>query len=158
MDIISRRSGQRPKDAKARSLVERNRGTIEKLADQISNVAYSASRRAAAEHAPKASGLIVSDLGAKRAGADPKPYLRVSPNAHVVVVDDETSRQMHLLGEIGRMDARPVFLLATCANGFFPDLDADLALRLAPLDRAPMGGARTDAALASEFPAPVGYA
>ncbi len=158
MDIISKRSGPRREDVAARSLLEKNRGTIEQLADQISNGAYSARKAAkAAPQAPQAQGLIVSDMGGPRKSAEPKPYVRISPNRRVVVVDYETSRQMHYLGELRRVDGRLCFQLATKTNGFFSSLEAELAAVLAPLDGAVMGGARTEAALAAEISGLLGY-
>ena len=47
VDIISKRSGPRAEDVRAKKLIEENRGAITRLADQFSNGAYSASRRAA---------------------------------------------------------------------------------------------------------------
>jgi len=157
-DINSRRPVAGRQDAEARSLIERNRGTIERLADQISGGGYSASRRAAAAPTePAAAGLIISDLGARRVAEEPKPYVRISPNRRVVVVDETTSRQMHHLGEIRRVEGRPTFVLATRANGFFSAVDADIAGRLAPLDGAPLQGERSEAALTGEIAALLGY-
>ncbi len=157
MDIISKRSGPRREDAQARSLIEKNRGTIEKLADQISNGQYSASRRAKPRAEPEPSGLIISDLKPPRQNDQPRPYVRVSPNHRVVVVDEETSRQMHYLGEVRRLDGVWKFVLATQANGFFSPLDPDIAERLASLDGVPMGGSRTDEVLASDISDLLGY-
>ncbi|MEO0819280.1 MAG: hypothetical protein AAF074_02540 [Pseudomonadota bacterium] len=152
VDIISKRSGPRAEDQRARALIEKNRATITKLADQFSNGAYSASREAAAAPAePQASGLIVSDLGAGRKAETPRPYIRISPNRRVVMVDMETNRQMHHLGEIRRVGGQPCFVLATKENGFFSPLDAALAERLAPLDGAALGRERSEAALAEEI-------
>lgn len=83
--------------------------------------------------------------------------MRVSPNRRVVVVDENTSRQMHYLGEIRRVDGTVRFVLATRANGFFSELDPDLAAALHTLDQAPMGGGRTDASLGAEIMALLGY-
>lgn len=161
VDIISKRSGPRREDVAARQMIDNNRTTIERIADQISNGGYSANKaRRAAPKEPEAAGLIVSDLGsASRRGFEPpKPYIRVSPNGRVVVVDDNTNLQMHFLGEIRRANGVVRFALATKENGFLAPLETELAERLAPLDGAQMGGARTDAALASEIRTLLGYA
>jgi hypothetical protein len=160
VDISKRPGSQRREDVAARALIERNRGAIERLADQISNGAYSA-RKAAARApaaAPAPSGLIVSDLGAAPRRSDaPRPYVRISPNRRVVVVDETTSRQMHHLGELRRVDGRLAFVLATRENGFFSPLDAALADRLAPLDGTALDAGRTEAGLAAELGALLGY-
>lgn len=157
LDFVPKRSGSRPEDQAARRLIEQNRGTIERLADQISNGAYSASKRTAKPAAPEASGLIVSDLRAPRLPDSARPYVRISPNRRVVVVDENTSRQMHHLGDLRRVNGRTAFVLATTANGFFSSLDAGLAERLAPLDGVALDADRTEEALAAEIGALLGY-
>lgn len=157
MDIFQRNSAQRPEDQAARRLIERNRGTIERLADQISNGAYSASRKAAQQPAPQASGKILSDLGGRRSSEVAKPYVRISPNRRVVVVDDNTSRQMHHLGDLRRVDGKMIFVLATAENGFFSPLTADMAERLSLLDGVALDAERTEATLAVEIGTRLGY-
>jgi hypothetical protein len=49
VDIFSRRDGPRPEDARIRRLIEDNRATIDRIADHISNGAYSA-RKARGRH------------------------------------------------------------------------------------------------------------
>lgn len=149
--IISRRDGPRREDVAARRLIDANRATIERLADQFSNGAYSARKAAAAAPSePQPEGLIIHAGGPAPAGP-PRPYVRVSPNKRVVVVDFETSRQMHHLGDIRRVDGAWRFVLATKANGYFQPAAAAVAERLGSLDGARMGGGRDDAALAAEI-------
>lgn len=152
VEIISKKSGPRREDAEARSLIEKNRGTITKLADQLSNGAYSASRQGR-QHPkePQASGLIMSDLGARRTSAEPEPYVRISVNRRVVVVDGATSRQMHHLGDLKRGAGGLRFVLATRENGYFTPVDAEIAERLAALDGADIGKERSEDALAAEI-------
>ena len=157
MDIVSKRSGPRREDVAAKRLIEQNRGTIERLADQISSGAYSARKNARKPEAPQPSGLITSDLAAPRRPDDPKPYVRISPNRRVVVVDETTSRQMHHLGELRRVDGRMTFVLATRENGFFSALDPDIAGRLAALDGSMLGDGRTEASLAGEIGTLLGH-
>ncbi len=155
---ISKRSGPRREDVEARKLIDSNRGTIEKIADQISNGAYSAQRKAAAAPSePRPSGVIIHHLSSAPKPVEPRPYIRVSPNRRVVVVDGETSRQMHHLGNIQRVDSTFRFMLATKANGFFAPVDDEIAEQLASLDGAAMGGERDDKALAAEITALLGY-
>lgn len=142
----------RPEDAKARDLIARNRGTIQRLADQLSNGAYSAAKRAAAAPTePAPAGLIMTHLGGPPPNDEPRPRVRISPNNRVVVIDEETSRQLYFLGELRRVDGVLQFVLATKANGFFAPLADDLANRLAGLDCTPLGPERSEAALAAEL-------
>lgn len=150
--LFSGRSEPRREDAAARQLIERNRDVIERLADQISNGAWSARKAAAATPAaePQPQGLIIRHGGVP-APAEPRPYVRVSPNGRVTQVDYETNRQMRHLGEVRRVDGVWRFVLATGANGFFSPLDEEAAARLADLDGARMGAGRDDARLAEEI-------
>jgi hypothetical protein len=159
VEIVSRRGGPRREDVEARRVIKSNWGTIERLADQISQGAYSASKQAARPAAdPAPEGKVICDMGAPRPAAEPAPYVRVSPNKRVVVVDYETGRQMHHVGDVRRRDGVWRFDLATRENGFFAPVDADVAARLASLDGVVMGGERDDAALAAEISALLGYA
>jgi hypothetical protein len=157
VDIVSKRSGPRKEDEAARRLIEQNRGTIERLADQLSNGAYSAGKAARNAPPPQASGLVMSDMKAPRKPDAARPYVRISPNRRVVVVDEATSRQMHHLGELRRIDGQTTFVLATRANGFFSALDAELAERLAALDRTTLGADRSEKDLSAEITALLGY-
>jgi hypothetical protein len=155
---ISKGSGPRREDRDARKLIQENRGTIERIADQISNGGYSASRKAAVTSSePQLSGRTLVHLGAAPKPAEPRPYVRISPNRRVVVLDLETCRQLHHLGNIKREEGVFRFRLATEANGFVGPVDQAIASRLAALDGAVMGGARDNAALAAEITALLGY-
>ena len=159
MHFVSRGDEPRREDLAARRLIDANRATIERLADRISNGAYSARKAAALQPAePQPEGLSIHVGGAPATAGEPRPYVRVSPNKRVVVVDHETSRQMHHLGDVRRVDGRWRFVAATRANGFFAPLDDETAARIAPLDGAPMGSGRDDAALAAELSELLGYA
>ena len=152
MDIFSKTSAPRREDKEARDLINRNSGTISRLADHLSNGAYSASRRAQnAPKTPKPDGLIISDLGAGRKTTDPEPYVRISPNRRVVIVDGATNRQMHHIGEIRVRNGVQTFLLATKENGFFSPLDPEIAHHLASLDGTIVGDDQTEEALSSRI-------
>lgn len=159
MHFLPRNTAPRREDQPARALIDNNRGVIERLADQLSNGAYSASRRAAAAPAaPQPEGLIISHGRHRATASAPKPYVRISPNRRVVLVDFETGRQMQHLGEIRRVEGVWRFVLATAANGFFLALASPLADDLAALDGAPMGDGRTDDILRAEIEAALGVA
>ncbi|MBC7142845.1 MAG: hypothetical protein H5U18_11945 [Rhodobacteraceae bacterium] len=132
MDIISKRSGPRPEDVKAKRHLQENWGTIAKLADVFSGGTYSAGRQRQPE--PKAEGLIIVDQAARRQPDDPEPYLRISMNGRVVLADLGTGRQLHFLGQLKRIDGAVRFVIATAANGFFTPLDAEIHDKIADLE------------------------
>jgi len=139
VDIISKRSGPRPEDERARRLIEANRPTIEKLADRLTDGAWSASRRP--KPAPQAQGLIIHTARASAQTEPARPFVRVAVNGRVSMVDANTGRQMHHLGELRRRDGRETFRLATRENGFFSPVDPEIAAPLADLDGAALEGA-----------------
>ncbi|MEL6196292.1 MAG: hypothetical protein AAFT19_00460 [Pseudomonadota bacterium] len=156
-DFFSKRPAPWAGDPRAKALIENNKATITRLADRISNGAYSAAqRRAAAPREPQAKGLIFSDLGAGKAVTEARPYVRISPNRRVVVVDLETNRQMHFLGELRVVDGQRCFVLATAANGFFSPVDGEIAAALAGLDGAVLGPALGEEGLAAKIGAQLG--
>jgi hypothetical protein len=132
VEIISKRSGPRPEDERARRLIEANRPTIEKLADRLTGGAWSARRQP--RPGPQADGLIIHTARASTPTAPPRPFVRVAVNGRVSVVDTDTGRQMHHLGEVRRVAGGERFRLATRENGFFSPVDAEIAAALADLD------------------------
>lgn len=132
MDIISKQSGPRREDAEAKAHVQKNWGTIERLADQISGGSYSANKNRKKE-APKASGLIIVDQAPRRAMDDPEPYLRISTNGRVVIADKNSARQMHFLGQLKRQNGVERFVIATAENGFVSPLDPEIHAKIADL-------------------------
>lgn len=126
-----------------RRIMERDRGTITKIADHLTGGGYSA-RRAAPASKPT---LIDPHTKASRRPSpeEARPYVRVSLNGRVVLVDLDTSRQLAFLGEVRAREGREVFVLATAAHGFRDPLDEETAARLAELDGTTLarrGGAR----------------
>jgi hypothetical protein len=133
IDIVSKRTGPRPEDERARRLIEANRPTIEKLADRLTNGAWSA-RKQPAPTTPEPQGLIIHTARATARTAPARPFVRVAVNGRVSVVDLDTGVQMHHLGDVRRQDGRSRFRLATRANGFFSPVDPEIAAALADLD------------------------
>lgn len=150
VDIISKRDGPRLEDVKARRVLRENAGTIRKLADQLSNGGYSKMQadQARRRETPKPDGLIIHDLKAPVSTDVPEPYVKVSVNNRVVLVDRSTGRQMQMLGEIRGNFLSKRFVLATADNGFFSPLDAEVHAALAHLDGAEITGDFTDRDLA----------
>ncbi len=130
--IISKREGPRREDVKAKRLIQENWGTIEKLADRISGGAYSASKVKQTE--PQPQGLIINIPSSGGHAGDPDPHLRISNNGRVIVMDVNTGRQLHFLGQIARRDGGTLFVLAIPENGFVSPVDDAIRDRIADLD------------------------
>ena len=149
VEIISKRDGPRREDAALRRLLSENRTTITRLADQFSAGAYSASKVAKPKPQPK--GLIFHDMSAGAPSEEPLARIRVSLNGRVIIVDENTSRQLHHLGQITTRDGGEVFVLATSENGFFAPLDEPIATLLAGLDNQTLSGDHTEEWLVAEI-------
>ncbi len=147
VDIVSKRSGPRPEDERARRLIEANRPTIEKLADRLTNGGWSASRRPKTE--PQPQGLVIHTARASTRVDEPRPFVRVAVNGRVSVVDTDTGRQLHHLGDLRRRDGQESFRLATRENGFFSPVDPEIAEALADLDGVALDGAGAERRLAA---------
>lgn len=142
IDIVSKRGGPRPEDERARRLIEANRPTIEKLADRLTNGAWSASRRP--KPAPEPEGLVIHTARAAARAEPARPFVRVAVNGRVSLVDLDTGRQIHHLGDLRRSDGRERFRLATRENGFFSPVDPEIAAALADLDGHALDGAEAE--------------
>ena len=94
-----------------------------------------------------------------RAGGqtEARPYVRISPNNRVVVVDEETGRQMHFVGELRRVEGRRRFALATRENRFFSPVEGGIAAALTDLDGREVAGTMAERALADEIAARLGF-
>jgi hypothetical protein len=133
LDIISKKSGPRAEDQQAKQHLQRNWGTIEKLADTLSGGKYSADKARKAAAPPQAQGLIIVDQARPRLADDPVPYLRISTNGRVVIADNSSGIQMHFLGQLKRINGEVRFVVATKENGFFTPLDPHLCEKIADL-------------------------
>ena len=99
VDIISKKSGPRREDVVAKRLINENRATITKLADQLSGGKYSARHQRPAP--PKPDGLILHDMGSSTVDeTDYDPYVRITRNGRVVLVDGGSNTPLHHLGEL----------------------------------------------------------
>lgn len=151
VDIFSKRDGPRLEDVKAKRLLSENAGTIRKLADQISNGGFSQMRadQARRREEPKPDGLIIHDLKARVASDVAEPYIKISLNNRVVLVDKTTGRQLQMLGEIRGNFLSKQFVLATKKNGFLSPLNDDMHAAIAHLDGQDMTGEFTEEQLAN---------
>lgn len=150
VDIISKRDGPRREDAYVRQLVEQNRATITRIADHLSGGSYSAGR--APRPVPQqAESRIIHAYSSARPIGDVEARVRISLNRRVVVVDDNTGRQLHHLGELRRREGKDVFVLATAANGFFSPVDDGIGAALLELDGKPLGQGYGEDELAADI-------
>jgi len=132
VDIISKRDGPRREDVAARHLLKENRGTIHKMMDHLTGGQLQS--QAQKPKAPEAEGLIIHTGRVIDQRDHERPYVRVSVNGRVVVADQETSRQLHFLGEIRGPRRARHFVLATEQNGFYARIEEELGRELADLD------------------------
>ncbi len=159
--IISKQSGPRREDVALRRMIDGNRPTIERLADQISHGQYSAGKRARAAARKRAEEAAAAGGGMSKAARRPsaetaKPYLNISLNGRVVIVDFETGRQMHFLGTLAAPQGMRMFLLATAENGFGASLEPELAGKLQALNRRVIDDAFDEDRLEAEIASALG--
>ncbi len=151
MDIHTKHSGPRAEDRQAKEHLQRNWGTIEKLADTLSGGKYSADKARKAAPPPQARGTIFVDQSRPRASDAPQPYLRISVNGRVVVADMNSGVQLHFLGQMRRVNGEVRFVIATAGNGFFTPLDAELHGRIADLADRCIGRTYTEEDLETDL-------
>jgi hypothetical protein len=154
VDIISKRDGPRREDIQVKRLIEQNRSTIVRLADQISGGGYSASRKPRQE--PKAEGLIIHVGGSATTAAEAKPSIHVTMNGRVISKDQNTGRQLHHIGDIRNRSGDQIFVLATKQNGFFSPVDETVAEALVDLDGSRLADIYTEEQLAADISAKLG--
>lgn len=150
--IISKKDGPRREDIAAKRIIKENRSTIEALANQFSGGAYSAMRQPPRPPEPeKAFRRHTVGIKNNTAPATRAAYVRVSLNGRVVVVDGDTNKQLHFLGEIRSHDNGQEFVLATKQNKFYSPMDDELSRKLAKLDHKTVNGEFSEENLATEI-------
>lgn len=153
LDIRSRLSATRPEDKRAKEYLQRNWGTIEKLADTLSGGKYSQDKARKAAPPPQAQGLIIVDQAAPRRPDAAVPYVRVSLNGRVVLADSNTGVQLAFLGEIKRLNGEKCFFIATAENGFISPLEPETVVKIADLAQRVINRAYTEDQLADDIKA-----
>lgn len=153
MDIFSKRDGPRPEDVRAKRLISENAGTIRKLADQISNGGFTKMRQdeARRKQEPKPDGLLIYSMSGPAKPLEPDPYIRVSLNGRVVLVDGNSGRQIQLLGEIRSSFGSKRFVMATAANGFISPVSDEIAGALAQFENVELGSDFTEEDIIQKF-------
>lgn len=133
VNIISKRDGPRREDVEIKRFIEQNREKITRIADHISDGAYSA-RKAPQKPVNEPKGLIIHTGITTRSTADVDLTIRISPNGRVVAMDGNTGRQLHHIGNIWSRGGVACFVLATEANRFFSPVDESIAAKLRDID------------------------
>lgn len=136
VNLFSRRDGPRPEDARIKNILRENSATITRLADHLSLGAYSQSKKPRPK--PRAKGLIFH-YGLAQGASEPLPRVRTSLNGRLLVVDDNSGRQMHHLGDLRRRGDKTIVVLATAANGYGAPVEERLAAALADFDGRALG-------------------
>ncbi|MBZ9733542.1 hypothetical protein LB534_02810 [Mesorhizobium sp. CA18] len=154
VEIISKRDGPRREDAQVKRLIEQNRSTIVRLADQLSAGGYSASKQP--RQKPKAQGLIFHVGGATGSVAEANPSVHVSLNGRVISKDQDTGRQLHHIGDIRDRGGEHIFVLATKQNGYFAPVDEAVAAKLAEMDGRRLTATYSEEQLATDIGAKLG--
>ncbi|MBM7047267.1 hypothetical protein [Rhizobium lusitanum] len=154
VDIISKRDGPRREDAPLRQLINNNRGIITQLADHLSGGNYSASKKP--QIAPQTKGLIIHVGGARPASAEISANVRVTRNGRVIIMDMNSARQLHHIGDIRRRDGTDIFFLATKGNGFLAPVDETIAEPLSAIDGVCLDTTYTEERLAADIGARLG--
>ncbi|POF30866.1 hypothetical protein [Roseibium marinum] len=136
VDIFSKKDGPRREDVAAKRLINENRATIHRLADQISNGGFSRSREKLRQsrQEPKPDGLIIHILGGSQTREETDPAVRISANNRVFVMDKISGKQLLFLGEIRSRGTTRYFALATEENGFISPLEEDVEQDLEDLN------------------------
>ncbi len=158
VEIISRRDGPRPEDVRLRALLEKNRPTITAIADQLSQGKYSASKAAKNAVAPEVEKKMIHLVGGSApATREARPCVRATINGRVVVVDDNSGRQLHHLGEIRRRDGEIHFVLASAHNKFPAPAPEEIVVALDDLDDAELAPDGGEEALVAEIARRLGF-
>ncbi len=160
MYIITKNDGPRKEDVAAKDVIRRNWGTIDALANQISGGRWQDIKQARAANTSVAEYDRKSFVGYastdRRSSA--RPYIRISLNNRVVVVDEDTNRQLLFLGEIRHRPYGRVFCLASRANGFFDPAPEEVQAALAELDGCVLSGDEVDEPFKRELATRLGFA
>ena len=155
--IISKQDGPSRKEAELKHTLKENRATIEGMAGALKRGPMAHLAPQPTVQAPAASGTTVFYRKTSSEG-EAKPYVRVSMNGRVVLVDYETGNQLHHLGDVRGKGATARFALATKANGFFAPVDGEVAAALAALDGRPIPSRDAEETFKTDVAAALGLA
>ncbi|GMP03554.1 hypothetical protein [Bradyrhizobium sp. TM239] len=122
--IISKRDGPHREELKAKDFLQKNRTTINSLANHLTLGRWQELRNPAPPSEPQPSGKLWSTPRARP--KEIEPYVRISYNGRVVIADLASGRQLHFVGELRGGGQSRHFALATRENGIFEPLDDEL--------------------------------
>lgn len=131
VEIISKRSEPSDDDLRLRHVLKQNRSTIHALTKVLTGGEASPSP---APIVPSTSASASYSFASPSGSGEARPYVRISMNGRVVLVDYESGRQMAHLGDVRSGEKGSVFRLASRRNGAFAPLSDGLELRLLWLD------------------------
>ena len=154
IEIISKSDGPRREDAVARRFIRDNASTINKIANQLGGRGLGARSN---PEPPRPDLVARRDRVAPSRDGEKRPYTKVSMNGRVIVVDFNSGRQLHHIGEIRGQGPTRRFILATRANRFFAPLEDDLADVLQDLDGAPTSDDAAEEELVQRIDARLGF-
>ena len=130
--IISKRDGPHREEVAAKDFIQKNRTTIDALANHLTAGRWQELRDPTPPPQPQPSGKLWSTPQARPTEAE--PYVRISLNGRVVIADLASGRQLHFVGELrGRGQSR-YLALATRENGIFEPMDEGMYKVLADLE------------------------
>ena len=155
--IISKQEGPSKKEAELKHTLKQNRGTIEGMVSALKHGPMAHLAQTPKVESPQSSGKSVFYKNTSSEG-DARPYVRVSMNGRVVLVDYETGSQLHHLGDVRGKGAAAKFALATKANGFFAPLEPEIAEVLMDIDGRAMPDREAEEAFKTDVGAALGLA
>ncbi|AWL94219.1 hypothetical protein CV770_21985 [Bradyrhizobium sp. AC87j1] len=122
--IISKRDGPHREEVAAKDFLQKNRTTINSLANHLTLGRWQELRNPKPPSQPEPSGKLWSTSPARP--KELEPYVRISFNGRVVIADLASGRQLHFVGELRGSGRSRHFALATRENGIFDPLDDEL--------------------------------
>jgi hypothetical protein len=154
--IISKRDGPRREDVEIRSFLDRNRPTIDGIANRLTGGGWAEMRNPKPAPQPEPSGTLWYTPPSRPSEA--APYVRISVNGRVVVADLSSGRQLQFLGAVAGRGAERHFVLATRENGFFDPIEEAAGQALGELDGVLLPDAETEDLLKQEISTRLGLA
>jgi hypothetical protein len=153
MIIISKTEGPRREDARMRHVLSENRETIQQIKKAISG------SQSSVPTIDSPSLEVTRSFGyrATAGQAVTSPYISLSHNGRVVVVDYETGRQLHHLGDIRGPRRSQRFVLASAKNSYYVPVDERIGNCLIELDGTPVHDKQTEEALKAEIALRLGF-
>jgi hypothetical protein len=158
--VHSKKDGPRLEDLPNIRAVRENRHVIQRMVQQLTGASpSSAGGQGCCQHGncghshgeDTDSGKSSIYLGARSSGRAPRPSIRVTFNGRVLMVDENSNRQLLFLGNVRRGPDGERFVLATRENGFSAVVEETVAAALGGLDGKPLSDTFDEDALEGEI-------